>query len=45
MEAENETELSEGDLSADYGSSKFNSGLHLYHWLIIVASLLLSVIV
>ena len=45
MEAENETGLLEGDLSAHSDISKWNSGLHLYHWLIIIASLLLTVVV
>ena len=45
MEAENKTELLEGVLSADSGISKLKLGLHPYHWLIIVASLVLSVIV
>ena len=45
MEAENETELSEGDLGTDSVISKWDSGLHLYHWLIILASLILTVFV
>ena len=45
MEAENKTELLERDPSADSDISKLTFGLRPYHWLIIVASLLLSVIV
>ena len=45
MEAENKTELLESDPSADSDISKLTFGLHPYHWLVIVASLLLSVIV
>ena len=45
MEAEDKTEFLEDELSTESSISKFNFGLHPYHWLIIVASLLLSVIV
>ena len=42
MEVENETELLEGDLSADSGISKWHSGLNLYHWVIIITSWVMS---